>query len=96
MRIIILFRSLINLTIKVNELSFISQDEVPNYRRTKWDEILHNIPAGKALVLREEQVTPSSVRQALRRRQDRGQFVRYNIVVRGSKKNQITYIVNPK
>ena len=82
------------MTIEINDLQFIPEVDVPIYKRTKWDIILNKIPNGQALVIQSEQIHPNSVRQALRRRQNRGQFKNLKLVVREINDNLTSYIIN--
>ena len=69
-------------------LKLISADEVPPMRRGgpkrgKWAKIFSQIPEGKALVLAKDEVSIQSLRQALKRHQDRGEFKHLEIALRG-------------
>lgn len=84
------------LSFDIDKLERIPEGEVPFKKRTKWDKIFESIPKGEAVVIPEEMAHPTSVRQALARRQRQGRFNELQILSRGRRGQRKTYIVNPK
>ena len=80
----------------IDKLERIPEDEVPYKKRTKWDEIFESIPKGEAVVFPEQIAHPTSVRQALNRRQKQGKYTELQIISRGRKGQRKTYLINPK
>ena len=85
-------------SIKVEELKFIEESEVPKVRpQTPWEEIFSAIPPGKATVFEPEQVSPSTVRTALKRYQKKGKFVSLRMTARKIAGGRYkTYVVNSR
>lgn len=84
------------MSIDIDKLERIPVSEVPYKKQTKWDEVFKSIVKGEAIVIPEELALPTSVRQALTRRQKRGQFNHLQIISRGQKGQRKTYIIYPK
>ena len=84
------------MSIDIEKLERITEEEVPYKKRTKWDDLFESIPMGNAVVIPEEMAHPTSVRQALTRRQKQGRFERLKIISRGRIGQRKTYLINPK
>ena len=76
-------------------LSIIDASEIPTIRRkTVWDRVFDSIEAGKAAVIDEEDASPSTIRQALRIRQEKGLYPNFRITQRGRRGSIKTYVVH--
>ena len=84
--------------VRLDELEFVDEDEVPKkpIKHTPWEKLLGSIPRGKAIVIPEDKLAVSTVRSALKRYQDKGQFSHlYSTTRKDAKGKYKTYIVNP-
>jgi hypothetical protein len=77
-----------------DKLKFISANEVPYTRQTKWDEIFAQIPKGQALVLEEPEVNADTLRAALLRRKRQGKFKNLQMIARGKRGHRKSYVAN--
>lgn len=92
---VILGIKVVRLNEEIDGIKFIPKEQVPRKeKRTKWGNIFQAIPKGQAAVFTEYQISPSSARQALKRRQRRGLFPHLNIIIEGRKGERTVYIVN--
>jgi len=83
------------MSLDINNLKIIDASEVPaGMRRTKWDEVFDVIKEGKALVLDPTKVSHTSVRQALRKRQEKGLYKNYYVSMKGPKGAKKIYVVH--
>ena len=81
--------------LELDNLSFIPVNKVPDrVVYTPWPELFEKIPAGQALVLGEYQANPDSIRAALKRFQEKKQFMNLEVRVRGQRGKRTTYILN--
>jgi len=88
---------LVRKRIEIENLKYIGEDEVPERKRqTPWEAIFNSIPKGQALVIQPEDVPASSVREALKRLQSKGQFEQLYMVTRKVGKDRfVAYVVYP-
>jgi hypothetical protein len=76
---------------------YVSVDEVPPPHQrvsSPWDEIFGSIPLGKALVLKEGEVSSSTVRAALVRKHKQGKFKNIQFSSKGAHGNALIYLAN--
>ena len=70
--------------------------ELNNFLMVVRAQIFASIPLGKALVLTQEEGSPSTIRTALKRNQRRGRFKRLYLTTRKQEDGKyLSYIVNP-
>jgi len=85
--------------IDIKSLKRIPESQVPkktHARGTPWEAMFRSIAKGEAIVLPSEDVSPSTVREALRRLQAKGQLTQLYLTTRKVGRNKyMTYVVNP-
>lgn len=86
--------------LKIKDFEIIDEEQVPTrIRRTKvnWEALFKKIPLGKAIVILKTQISPATVREALKRRQEEGRFKNmYTTTRKVSEGEYVTYVVNPE
>jgi len=81
--------------VDVSNLTFIPLSKVPkSVVYTPWPDLFNKVPPGQALVLKEDELNPDSVRGALKRFQKSKQFMNLEVRVRGPRPKRTTYILN--
>jgi hypothetical protein len=83
---------------KMKKARFIDEDDVPTPIRKKadWEGIFRSIPAGKARIIDADEAHHTTVRQALKRFQDKGMFTNYELLTRKAGKTRESYIINSR
>ena len=72
------------------------QEVPPAHQRgsSPWDEIFGSIPKGQALVLKEGEVSSSTVRAALTRKHKEDKFKNIQFSTKGAHGNALLYLAN--
>jgi len=81
--------------VDVSNLTLIPLSKVPeSVVYTPWPDLFGKVPPGQALVLKEDELNPDTVRASLKRLQKRKQFMNFEVRVRGPRPKRTTYILN--
>ncbi|MCW4037963.1 MAG: hypothetical protein NWF13_04420 [Candidatus Bathyarchaeota archaeon] len=74
------------------------EDDVPPplRKRLDWEKVFRAIPVGKARLIRSEDAYYTTVRQALKRFQEKGIFTNYGIRTRKIGDARKCYIINSR
>jgi len=84
--------------LKIKDFEMVDAEQVPmKIRRGKidWEALFKKIPRGKAIVIQKSQISPGTVRTALKRFHDAGRFKDMYTTTRKVDEEQVTYVVNP-
>lgn len=84
--------------LKIKDFEMIDAELVPQKGRrgkVKWEKLFKKIPHGKAIIIEKAQLSPATVREALKRFQEKGRFKdMYTTTRKVGEGKYVTYVVN--
>lgn len=84
--------------LKMSDFEMVDAELIPKpvgRAKVNWDAFFKKVPRGKAIVIPKTQISPTTVRSALKRFQDKGRFKNLYSTTRKVEGKYITYVVNP-
>ncbi len=83
---------------KFKKAQYIDEDDVPQPMRNRieWESVFRDIPVGKARIISSDEAHYTTVRQALKRFQDKGMFTNYRLRSRKIGNARTSYIINSR
>lgn len=84
--------------LKISDFEIVDAELIPKpvaRAKVNWETFFKNVPKGKAIVVLKTQISPTTVRSALKRFQDKGQFKNLYSTTRKVEGKAVTYVVNP-